>query len=568
MTGQQILNYKITRFIGSGGMAKVYEGEHVNLGTKVAIKILDPVLASKGNIKDRFRNEARIMASLKHENIVQVLDYYEDDNENIFAIIMELLEGDSLSDFVRQNGKLSKELVYDIMSKTLRAFDYAHKKGLIHRDVKPANLFITKDKNIKILDFGIAKIIGQDSELTSTGMQMGTPMFMSPEQVKDSKHIDQRSDIYSLGVMMYFMLSGKSPYDTNTNSNFDILSKIVNEQLPSLSKYPDLSKIIQKATAKDPDERYLDCNTFLADLENIHSKYQVDTGIEQQKSTKKNSVSNVNDFLYDTLPYLKSLSEKLSKRNFIDKLWQLNEGDWEYQTLIFKKDKSLMLSKQGKGIMAKWDYLADANVLQVIINGEIHLFSNEFINNDVWILKKTGTDKDYVCLSKSNSDKSVDINEYLKLLKLRKQNIKSFKLKDGSSIEIQILEGKRYFDKGNKIFVNDKPAYDGTYILNNNVKIEVKQGKIINATVKKAYKTKGGEDVLIEVNCYSYGYNKGDDVWINGTKAKDGKYKIKGERNFVVKEGKVTKLGLDPTYEAIIIVLAFILLIVIIANIK
>jgi len=268
MFNEKILSYRITRLIGSGGMAKVYEAEHVNLGTKVAIKLLDPVLAEKGNLKERFRNEARIMASLRHENIVQVLDYYEDDSTKTFAIIMELLEGESLSDFIKKRGALSEQLVYDLMTKILKAFGYAHGKGLIHRDVKPANIFITNDKNIKILDFGIAKLIGQDAELTGTGMQMGTPMYMSPEQVKDSKHLDKRSDIYSLGVMMYFMLTGKAPYDTNTNSNFDILNKIVNEPLPNLRDHSHLNSIIQKATTKEASKRIQSCEEFLELLRN------------------------------------------------------------------------------------------------------------------------------------------------------------------------------------------------------------------------------------------------------------------------------------------------------------
>ena len=293
MQNDQILNYRITRLIGSGGMAKVYEAEHVNLGSKVAIKILDSALASKGNLKERFRNEAKIMASLRHENIVQVLDYYEDEESNVYAIVMEYLDGESLADFIRTHGALSEQLVYDIMTKALKAFGFAHSKGLIHRDVKPANIFITKEKNIKILDFGIAKLIGQDADLTGTGMQMGTPMYMSPEQVKDSKHLDKRSDIYSLGVMMYFMLTGGSPYDKNTNSNFDILNKIVNEPLPEVqgSKF---NRVIKKATSKVPENRYQSCDEFLKELningDMVESLPMVD---QQEQNDQKSENSSI-----------------------------------------------------------------------------------------------------------------------------------------------------------------------------------------------------------------------------------------------------------------------------------
>jgi serine/threonine protein kinase len=179
---------------------------------------------------------------------------------------MELLEGESLSDFIKKHGALSEQLVYDLMTKMLKAFGYAHSKGLIHRDVKPANIFITNDKNIKILDFGIAKLIGQDAELTGTGMQMGTPMYMSPEQVKDSKHLDKRSDIYSLGVLMFYMLAGKTPYDASTNSNFDILNKIVNGSL-SLDAIPDrFIPVVKKATEKLPEKRFQSCEEFYKGL--------------------------------------------------------------------------------------------------------------------------------------------------------------------------------------------------------------------------------------------------------------------------------------------------------------
>jgi len=272
MQGELILNYRITRLLGEGGMARVYEAVHIDLGTKAAIKILDPVLATKGNLKERFRNEARIMTNLHHDNIVMVLDYYEDDTSNTFAIIMEYLEGDDLAGFIKKNGALSKELAYDLMVKILNAFIYAHGKGLVHRDVKPGNIFITNDKNIKILDFGIAKMIGGDADLTSTGMQMGTPLYMSPEQVKDVKHLDKRSDIYSLGVMFYFMLTGKPPYDKTGLSNYDIFYKIVNEPLPELRNYSEFNYVIKKATAKKREERFDDCSFFYNALKSVLEK--------------------------------------------------------------------------------------------------------------------------------------------------------------------------------------------------------------------------------------------------------------------------------------------------------
>lgn len=267
MENTQIGKYKIIKLIGEGGMASVYEAEHVKLGNKAAVKILDEILIKKRNIKERFENEAKIMASLQHSNIVRVIDYEE--TPESLAIIMELIEGKSLTDYIKEKGKLQASEAVQLQKTLLNTFAYAHHKGIVHRDVKPSNIIIETDKNNnpKILDFGIAKLLQSDANLTNTGMQMGTPLYMSPEQVKDSKSIDHRSDIYSLGVVLYYMLSGNPPYNNREMSNFDIFNKIVHEPIPELENYPELSKIIQNATAKNPEERYKSCEEFIINLE-------------------------------------------------------------------------------------------------------------------------------------------------------------------------------------------------------------------------------------------------------------------------------------------------------------
>ena len=305
MTNKIIGKYRLNRLIGEGGMARVYEAEHVSLGLKAAVKVLAPSLALKGNIKERFRNEARIMASLNHSNIAKVIDYVEEGNT--YAIIMELLEGESLSGIIKQKGALSRELAFDLMVKILKAFSYAHNRGLIHRDVKPSNIFITEDKNIKILDFGIAKMLDTDSELTATGMIMGTPMYMSPEQVKDTKHIDQRSDIYSLGVMMYYMLTGKPPY----HSSYEITYKIVTEPLPKLSVSNALNTVIQKATEKEPENRFLSCDAFLSALQETTklSPEPIDEGNEENQGDEEEKLWNKAKLMDDYKRYKKYLEK-------------------------------------------------------------------------------------------------------------------------------------------------------------------------------------------------------------------------------------------------------------------
>ena len=262
--GTKVLNYRLTRFIGEGGMASVYEGTHEKLGTKVAIKILNPILTSNKEIRQRFENEAKLMAKLNHINIVKVSDY--DEQPQLLAIVMELLDGKTLDLFIKQKGELKPEEAIPIFIQIFDAFDYANSQKVVHRDIKPANIFIDENNKIKILDFGIAKILGTGEEFTNTGTQMGTPVYMSPEQVKADKSIDHRSDIYSLGVTLFYALSGKPPYDVNTLSNYDIYNKIVLEPISELDKYHEINKVIQKATAKARNERYQTAGEFKNDL--------------------------------------------------------------------------------------------------------------------------------------------------------------------------------------------------------------------------------------------------------------------------------------------------------------
>jgi len=262
MIENKIGKYKIIRLIGEGGMASVYEAEHEMLGTKVAIKVLNPILSANAQIKERFRNEAKLMASLDHPNITKVIDF--DEQPQQLSIVMEFLNGEDLNDKIKRNGPLSEKEITDVFSQTLSAFQYAHEKGIVHRDIKPSNIFILKNGHVKILDFGIAKLFGQGNEMTQTGTQMGTPIYMSPEQVKADKSIDHRSDIYSLGVTMFYAINGKPPYNSDTDSQFDIFNKIVFEPLPELpSDRGSLIDFVKKACQKDREQRFQSCREWI-----------------------------------------------------------------------------------------------------------------------------------------------------------------------------------------------------------------------------------------------------------------------------------------------------------------
>lgn len=266
MINKQLLSYKIISVLGEGGMGTVYLAEHTNFDRKVAIKAIHPHLAKNEEIRQRFKNEAATMARLQHPNIVSLYDYYADE-EGLY-LIMELVDGVELETYLRNIGKpLDEDVTAAFMKQLLDAFSHAHDKGVVHRDIKPANILITNDGTIKVLDFGIAKIVDGDGlhNMTKTGTQIGTVYYMSPEQVQGKK-VDARSDIYSLGVTFYQMLTAQNPYNSCT-TEFEVYSKIVQEQLPNpKAANPGISDVIvsilNKATAKDPENRFQTCEQF------------------------------------------------------------------------------------------------------------------------------------------------------------------------------------------------------------------------------------------------------------------------------------------------------------------
>lgn len=266
MTGEQILEYRIEKLLGEGGMGAVYLATHTQLDRQVAIKVLNPYLLRDTTIRERFNNEAAAMTSLQHANIVSLYDYLETGGN--LCLVMEYIEGDSVEQYLRdKNGPIPEGKAIQLFVQILDAFAYAHSKGIIHRDIKPANVMISRDGQPKILDFGIARIVDEVSgKFTTAGIRTGTVVYMSPEQVH-GRQADIRSDIYSLGVLFFEMLTGKPPYNREVHSDFDIQTMIVNKLLPRVKAVnPAVSQrlqvIIDKATAKNPDERFQNCEAF------------------------------------------------------------------------------------------------------------------------------------------------------------------------------------------------------------------------------------------------------------------------------------------------------------------
>jgi len=264
----QLERFPIECLIGEGGMGSVYLAYDNKLERKIALKSLNLHLALNPLIRERFITEAKTVAKLQHPNIVTIYDYLDPSDSDGFYLVMEYVKGVPLDEKLQEKHVTEEEAIH-LFLQVLEAFSYAHKQGIIHRDIKPSNIMIAETGEAKILDFGIAKILieqPEDAKLTKTGTRMGTLLYMSPEQVR-GKTVDLRTDIYSLGVTFYQMLTGAFPYDINATSEFDISLKIVSEPLVDLknktltiSDY--LRPILTKATAKDPAERFQSCDEF------------------------------------------------------------------------------------------------------------------------------------------------------------------------------------------------------------------------------------------------------------------------------------------------------------------
>ena len=261
MIPTDILNYRIVRHLGSGGMGSVYLAVNTNIDQQVAIKVLRPEVARNAALRARFKQEAEMLCSLDHPGIVKFLNYVET-AEGVF-LIMEYVKGMTLENFIsKKNGLIVESKAYPLICEILDAFAYAHSKGIVHRDIKPSNIIIQDDGHIKIMDFGIAQIVSE-ANVTDSKAIMGTPAYMSPEQIY-GKDIDARSDIYSIGVLIHNMLTGRAPYDSTLLTAQEIKRRVVKDNMPRMVEtYPYISDKIQavvdKATQKVPEARYQSC---------------------------------------------------------------------------------------------------------------------------------------------------------------------------------------------------------------------------------------------------------------------------------------------------------------------
>jgi eukaryotic-like serine/threonine-protein kinase len=247
-------------------MAMVYRAQDTLLNRAVALKILYPELSADPLFVERFRREAQAAANLSHPNIVPVFDWGED--AGTYFIVMELVDGTSLADMLRGSATISAARSAQIVAQVAAALGYAHRSGVVHRDVKPGNILITRDGQVKVTDFGIAQAVSSEDHLAEAGSVMGTATYFSPEQAS-GEAVDGRSDVYALGVVLYEMLVGRPPFVGDTP--VDVSSQHVNAAVPTMSKFSDtvpkdLEAIVMDALRKSPDQRYQTADELRADL--------------------------------------------------------------------------------------------------------------------------------------------------------------------------------------------------------------------------------------------------------------------------------------------------------------
>jgi serine/threonine protein kinase/HEAT repeat protein len=277
--GQDLCGYTIRRKLAEGGMGVVYEGMHGKIGRLGAIKVLKLEFCRSEDVVERFYQEARSVNSIRHENIVDIYDFGRDPYGRVF-FVMEYLEGEPLSARIRR-GALTWPEAFPILEQTLRALKAAHDKGFVHRDLKPDNIwlkYVDGRVQVKLLDFGIAKLVGSESpreKLTQTGSVIGTPHYMSPEQINGSKDIDQRTDIYALGVITYEMFAGVTPFVGDTLQA--IMTGHLFKEPPRLADIPanlgvpaPIAELVDRMLVKDATGRYASVTDVLADLYDVN----------------------------------------------------------------------------------------------------------------------------------------------------------------------------------------------------------------------------------------------------------------------------------------------------------
>ncbi len=264
---QKIGDFRLVKKVGQGGMGSVYLAHQISLDRRCALKVMSSELSKRKDFVDRFIREARVGAKLEHPNVVRC--YAVGDHKGMYYAALEFIDGSSMQDWINTLKKLSVGDAVHVIIVCAQALGFAHKMNVIHRDIKPDNILVTKNGAVKVADLGLAKAIDEDQSMTQSGTGLGTPLYMPPEQARNAKYVDQRSDIYALGATLYRFLTGVPPYKADSTMEL-ILAKERSKYIPAAKlnkEIPErLDLIIDKMMAKDPKHRYQNCDELLTDL--------------------------------------------------------------------------------------------------------------------------------------------------------------------------------------------------------------------------------------------------------------------------------------------------------------
>jgi serine/threonine protein kinase len=265
--GENVGPYRVLEQLGSGGMATVFKSYHPALDRYVAIKVLHPAFKADPQFFERFKREARIVAKLEHPNIIPVYDFNEHNGEPY--LVMRFIEGDTLKHYMKGQ-PISPAEALRLIRPVGEALVYAHQQGVLHRDIKPSNIMVTKEGHVFVTDFGLARMVEAGESTLSQDMMVGTPQYISPEQAQGLKNLDGRTDIYSLGVVLYEMLAGRVPF--NADTPFATIHDHIYTPLPPPSSLnpninPDIERMLLRALAKDPNDRFATATDLLQALE-------------------------------------------------------------------------------------------------------------------------------------------------------------------------------------------------------------------------------------------------------------------------------------------------------------
>lgn len=285
--------YQIIEEIGSGGMGKAYKVLDKEINAKIALKLIKPEIASDKKTIERFRNELKTARDISHKNICRMYDLNKE--EDSYYITMEYVDGQNLRALIRQTGHLAVGTALNIAKQVCEGLSEAHRLGIVHRDLKPSNVMIDQNGNARIMDFGIARSL-ESRGITGAGVMIGTPEYMSPEQA-EAKDIDQRSDIYSFGVILYEMLTGKVPFEGDTPLSIAVKHKTEYPPDPSLynAQIPNhLRRVILHCLEKDKGKRYQNTGELLLDLKNVEKDLTPAERIYPKRRFKKDKKARIN----------------------------------------------------------------------------------------------------------------------------------------------------------------------------------------------------------------------------------------------------------------------------------